>query len=143
MDNLVFLALFKYMLCSHFTQNCILLYFLEEKIFVLWRKIVENPLIFVYLFCPKNSAIDFTKTFITQEWLVAESCPTPHWIGFLMLYRLVYNIRSHFNELILAWSASHKSKCIADLIFIIHQRLGNKEILFILQAFLKFVYKIH
>ena len=25
------LALVKYMLCSHFTQNCILLYFLEAK----------------------------------------------------------------------------------------------------------------
>ena len=104
-ESVLLLALVKYMLCSHFTQNCILLYFLEEKILVLWRKIVENSLIFVYLFCPKNSAIDFTKTFITQEWLVAGSCPTPHWIAFLMLYRLVYNIRSHFNELILAWSA--------------------------------------
>ena len=105
-ESVLLLALVKYMLCSHFTQNCILLYFLEEKILVLWRKIVENSLIFVYLFCPKNSSIDFTKTFITQEWLVAESCPTPHWIAFLMLYRLVYNIRSHFNELILAWSVT-------------------------------------
>ena len=64
----------------------------------MWRKIVQNLLIFVYLFCPKNGAIDFTKTFITQEWLVVENCPTPHWITFLMLYRSVY-------ALILAWSA--------------------------------------
>ena len=34
------------------------------KIIVLWRKIVQNLLIFVYLFCPKNSTTDFTKTFI-------------------------------------------------------------------------------
>ena len=58
-ESVLLLALVKYMLCSHFTQNCILLYFLEEKILVLWRKIVENPLIFVYLFCPKNGAIVF------------------------------------------------------------------------------------
>ena len=90
-------ALVKYMLYSHFTENCIFCTFWRLKILVLWRKIVENLLIFVYLFCPKNGAIDFTKTFITQEWLVVESCPTPRWIAFLMLYRLVYNIRSHFN----------------------------------------------
>ena len=96
------LALVKYMLCSHFAQNCILLYFL-------WRKIVENLLMFLYLLCPKNGAIDFTKTFITQEWLVVDSCPSPWWMASLMLYRLVYNIRSHFNELILAWSAYNKA----------------------------------
>ena len=99
------LALVKYMLYSHFTQNCIFCIFWRLKILVLWRKIVENLLIFVYLFCPKNDAIDFTKTFITQEWFVVESCPTPRWIAFLMLYRLVYNIRSNSNELIVAWSA--------------------------------------
>ena len=93
------------MLCSHFTQNCIFYTFWRLKILVLWRKLVENLLIFVYLFCPKNGAIDFTKTFITQEWLVVESCPAHCWIAFLMLYQLVHNIRSYFNELILAWSA--------------------------------------
>ena len=61
----------------------------------------------MYLFCPKNSAIDFTKTFITQEWLVVESCPTPRWITFLMLS---FNIRSHFNYLLFAWSAYKKQK---------------------------------
>ena len=30
-ESVLFLALVKYMLCSHFTQNCILLYFLEAK----------------------------------------------------------------------------------------------------------------
>ena len=81
-ESVLLLALVKYMLCSHFTQNCILLYFMEAKNLILWRKIVENLLIFMYLFCPKNGAIDFTKTFITQEWLVVESCPTPCWITF-------------------------------------------------------------
>ena len=97
-ESVLLLALVKYMLCSHFTQNCI---FCPSR----RLKHVENLLIFVHLFCPKNGAIDFTKTFITQEWLVVESCPTPRWIAFLMLYRLVYNICSHFSELILAWSA--------------------------------------
>ena len=103
-ESVLFLALVRYMLCSHFTQNCILLHFLEanNSYFVMkncWK------LIFVYLFCQKNGAIDFTKTLITQEQLVVESCPTPRWMAFLMLYRLVYNICSNFNELlILAWS---------------------------------------
>ena len=70
-----------------------------------YRKMVENLLIFVYLFCPKDSTIDFAKNLITQECLVVESCPTRHWIAFLMLCKFVYNIRSHFTELILACSA--------------------------------------
>ena len=93
------------MLCSHFTQNCIFCTFWRLKILVLWRKIVENLLIFVYLFCPKNGAVDFTKTFITQEWLVVESSSTPRWITLLMLYRLVYNIRSHFGlKCLIQWT---------------------------------------
>ena len=79
--------------------------FWRLKILALWRKIAQNLLIFAYLFRPKNRTIDFTKTFMNQQWLAVESCPNPRWIAFLMLYRLVYNIRSHFNELILAWSA--------------------------------------
>ena len=81
------------MLRGHFTRTFFILFLLFY--------FLENLLIFVCLFYPKNGAIDFTKTFITQEWLVVESCLTPRWITFLMLYRLVYNIRSHFNELIL------------------------------------------
>ena len=104
-ESVLLLALVKYMLCSHFTQNCIFCTFWRLKILVLWRKIIENLLIFVYLFCPKNGAIDFTKTLIPQKWLVIESCPTPRWIAFSMLYPLVYNTSSRFNELILVWSA--------------------------------------
>ena len=61
--------------------------------------------IFFYLwiyFVQKNSTIHSRKTSITQDWLVVESCPTSRWIVFLLLFRLVYNIRSHFNELNLA-----------------------------------------
>ena len=46
--------------------------FWRLKTLVLWRKIVQNVRIYVCLFCPKNSAIDFRKTFITREWLVVE-----------------------------------------------------------------------
>ena len=104
-ESALLLDLLKYMLCSHFTQNCTFCTVWRLKILALWRKIVENLLIFLYLFCIKNGVIDFTKTFITQEWLTVESCPTPRWITFLMLYLLVCNIRSYFNYLISAWSA--------------------------------------
>ena len=53
-ESALLLALVKYMLCSHFTQNCIFCTFWRLKILVLWRKIVENLLIFADLFCPKN-----------------------------------------------------------------------------------------
>ena len=60
---------------------------------------------FVYLFYPKNSTIDSRKTSLIQERLVVGSCRIPDWIAFVMLYRLVYNVRSHFNELNMAWNA--------------------------------------
>ena len=110
--NVLLLALVEYILCRYFTQDCIFCTFWMLKILVLWRKNVENLLRFVYLFCPKNGAIDYKETFITQEWLVVEGCPNPCWITFLILYRLVYNIRPHLNQLILAWSAYAKAgKC--------------------------------
>ena len=89
------------MLFSHFTQNCIFLYFFEAK----------NPY-FVTKNCWKSSYICvFILSRKRRNWFHKNphnsgtvGCPTPRWIAFLMLYRLVYNIRSHFNELILAWS---------------------------------------
>ena len=53
-ESVLLLALVKYMLCSHFTQNGIFCTFWRLKILVLWRKVVENLLIFVYLFCSKS-----------------------------------------------------------------------------------------
>ena len=79
------------MLFTESYQNYFFLYFLEAINLVLRRKNFQNLLIFVYLFFPKNSTIDSRKSSITQEWLVVESCPSPHWIAFLMLYRLVSN----------------------------------------------------
>ena len=106
-ESVLLLAFVKYMLYSQFIENCIFCTFWRLKTLVLWRKTVQNLLIFVYLFCWKNSTVDSRKTSINQERLVVESCPTPRWIPFLMLYRLVYNIRSNFNELILAWRAQY------------------------------------
>ena len=70
-----------------------LLPFYSKLFFCTFWRLKILLLIFVCLFCPKNCAIDFTKTLLTQEWLVVERCPTPRWIAFLMLYRLVHNIR--------------------------------------------------
>ena len=61
------LAFVKYMLYSGFTQSCIYLYFLEAKNPCFVKKIIKNLLILVYLFCPKKSTSDFTKTFITNS----------------------------------------------------------------------------
>ena len=72
-------------------QNYFFLYFLEAINLVLWRKIVQSLLIFVYLFFPKNSTNESRTSSITLEWLVVESCPISHWIAFLMLHRLVCN----------------------------------------------------
>ena len=83
MKGVHLLTFVKYTLCSHCTQNCIFCTFWMLETFVLWRKIGQNFVRFVYLFC----AISSKKTYITQEWLVIESWPTLRWITFLMLYR--------------------------------------------------------
>ena len=91
-ESVLLLPFVKYMFFSHCTQKMYFFYFLEAKKPFLWRKSVQNLFICVYLFCPKNSRFDFRKTFKTQEYLFVESCPTPRWITFLNLYRLVLNI---------------------------------------------------
>ena len=93
------------MLCSHFTQNCIFVYVLEAKNPCFVKKNCSKPSYICVFILSKKSTFDFTKTFIIQEWLVVGSCPTSRWIAFLMLCRLVHNIHSHFNDLILAWNA--------------------------------------
>ena len=63
-------------------------------------------LIFMFSVYPKNSRTGSRKTSITQEFLVIENCPTPCWVTFLIFCRLVFDISSHSNDLILAWSTS-------------------------------------
>ena len=72
---------------------------------VFWRNVFQN-LISMFSFYPENSRAVSRKTYITQALLVAESCLTPHWVTFLIFYRLVYDKLSHLNDLILAWSTS-------------------------------------
>ena len=105
-ESALLLAWVKHMFCSHFTQNCILLYYLEAKTpYFVMKNCSKSSYICVFNLSKKRRNC-FHK--IRHKWLVVESCPTPPWIAFLMLYRLVYNICSHFNELILVWSAYSK-----------------------------------
>ena len=53
-ESVLLLALVKYMLCSRFTQNCIFYTFWRLIILVLWRKIFENLLIFVFMWSKKR-----------------------------------------------------------------------------------------
>ena len=135
-ESVLLLALVKYMLCGHFTQNCIFCTFWMLKTLVLWRKIVENLLILVYLFCPKNGAIDFTKTSITQKWLVVESCPIPRWIAFLMFQ---YTLSFQWIKFGLKWLFLRKTevavhrcsiKNCSEEIWKIHRKTHMQESLF-------------
>ena len=60
---------------------------------IFWRKIFQC--FFCVFFLSKKQQTVSTKTSITQEWLVVESCPTPCWVTSLIFCRLVYNISSH------------------------------------------------
>ena len=85
-----------------------------------WQKKFQN-IIFLFSFSPKNSKTGSRKTSITQELLAIESCPTPRWVTFLIFCRLVYDVSSHLNDLILAQSTSfqplngQRPKCKASL----------------------------
>ena len=108
-ESVLILAFVKYMFYSHCTET-VFLYVLEAKNTCFETKNCSKSSYTFYLFYPKNSKIDSKKISITQEQLLVESCPTPVWIAFLILCQLVYNLRSYFNELILAWSAYLFSK---------------------------------
>ena len=73
----------------------------------LWKtcfltKSFQNPILTFSLY-PKKGRTVSIKTSITQAWLVVESYPIPHWVTFLIICRLVYDIPSHLNGLILVW----------------------------------------
>ena len=56
-ESVLLLALVKYMLCGYFTQNCTFCTFWRLKIFVLWRKIVENFLYLCIYFVQKTTQL--------------------------------------------------------------------------------------
>ena len=108
-ESVLLLALVKYMLCSHFTQNCILLYFLEAKNpYFVTKNCWKSSYICVFILSKKRRY--WPRKNLHKSGMVGRrKLATPRWITFLMLCRLVYNIRSHFNELILAWSAYYQA----------------------------------
>ena len=54
-ESVLLLALVKYMLCSHFTQNCILLYFLEAKNpYFVMKNCWKSPYICVFILSKKR-----------------------------------------------------------------------------------------
>ena len=55
-ESVLILAFVKYNLHSHCTRNYIFYNFCRLKTLALWQKIVQNLLIFVHLFCPKNKS---------------------------------------------------------------------------------------
>ena len=104
-ESVLTLAFVKYILYSYFTQNCIFLYLLEAK----------NPC-FVTKNCSKSSYICvfvlskkqhnwFYKNLHNSRMVGRRELLDPSQNRILMLYQLVYNIRAHFNKLILTWSA--------------------------------------
>ena len=88
-ESVLLLASVKYMLCSHFTKNCIFCTFWRLKTLVLWRENVQKSSFIFAFILSKKPQNWFHETFITQEWLVVESCLTPWWITYLMLYPLL------------------------------------------------------
>ena len=94
-ECVLLLAVVKYTLCSHFTQNCI--FFLSLKIVALWQKIVENFLYLCIYFLQKMAQL------ISQKSLYFRKLPDSSvncirnalWIG----------VQYTLSLLILAWSA--------------------------------------
>ena len=99
-EIVLLLALIKYMLYSHCTQGSIFLYFLEVKnLRFVTKNCSKSSYICTFILSKKQR--NSRKTSTTQKWLaVRRKLPDP--IAFLMFCRLVYNIHSHFNKIILA-----------------------------------------
>ena len=76
-ESVLLLAFVKYMLYSDCTENCIFGTFWRLKTLVLWWKMVQDLLIFVDLFRPKNSTIDSRKTSITPGAVGRRKLPNP------------------------------------------------------------------
>ena len=104
-ESALLLALVKYMLCSHFTQNCIFLYYLEGKNPCFLTKNCWKSSYNCVFILSKQRYNRFHKNLHNSGMVVRRKLPNPLFNRILMLWRLVYNIRSHFNDLILAWSA--------------------------------------
>ena len=89
------------------------------------QKMIANLMVFrasIYRYCKYNQHVFVLLVFLKtvnlffpqyrtadlRRWLVLESFPNPFWIIYSKLNCLIYNIISHFNDLILVWSAYFK-----------------------------------
>ena len=97
------LALVKYILCSYYNQNCILLYFLEAKNPYFVRKNCQKYSYICVLILSKKRSNWFHKNLHNWGMVGCRKLPNPSLNG--ICNALSIGVRSHFNELILAWSA--------------------------------------
>ena len=91
------------MLVNIYSRSIAIVLEIVETCFLM--KNVSKSYIYVF-FLSKNSRTGSSKTSVTQELSVIESCPTPGWVTFFIFYRLIFDISSHLNDMILAWSTS-------------------------------------
>ena len=97
------LASVKYMLCSYFNQSCILLYFLEAKNpYFVTKNCWKSSYICIFILSKKWSNW-FQKNLHNSGMVARRKLPDPSLNGIFNAPSI--GIRSHFNELILAWSA--------------------------------------
>ena len=103
-ESVLLLAFGKYMLYSHITQNCILLYFLEAKNpYFVTKNCWKSSYICAFIFSKKQSNW-FHKNLNNSGMTGRRKLLDLSLSRIFNALWLVYNIRSHFNELILAWS---------------------------------------
>ena len=75
-----------------------LVLFGEWKLLFFWQKGFQD--LIPMFFSPKSSRTGSLKTYLIRKWLTVNIWASAPWIAFLMLYRLVYNILSHENDLV-------------------------------------------
>ena len=97
------LVFVKYMLCSYFNQNCILLYFLEAKNHYFVTKNCSKSSYICAFILSETRDNWFHKNLHHSGMVGRRKCPDPSLNGSFNAPSI--GIRSHFNELILAWSA--------------------------------------
>ena len=108
-ESVLLLALVKYMLCSHFTENCTSFYFLEAKIPYFVKKNCWKSS-YICLFILSKKWINwFHKNLHNSGMVGRRKLPDPSLNHIFNALLIGYNIRSYFNELILAWSAYLKA----------------------------------
>ena len=104
-ESVLLWALVKYIFCSHFTKNCILLYFLEAKNpYFVTKNCWKSSYICVFILSKKRRNW-FHKNLHNSGMAGRRKLPGPSLNRIFNGLSLVHNIRSYFNELILAWSA--------------------------------------